>query len=138
MIGPDLTLQKALRVVLAASEGVTDLVPAASILDRNQRPAPRPSIIMGETDLRVLSSFDRSVWSVSHTLHVWTREPSTEQAKRILSAISQAVRSERPNLDAGYSLADWRIELVRALRDPDGETTHGVLTIMATVQEVMP
>jgi len=138
MIGPDLALQKALRAVLVASEGVTALVPATSILDRHHRPAPRPSIIMGETDLRVLSSFDRSVWSVSHTLHVWTREPSTELAKRILSAISQAVRSERPDLDAGYGLADWRIDLVRALRDPDGETSHGVLTVVATVQEVTP
>ncbi|HCO54687.1 MAG TPA: DUF3168 domain-containing protein, partial [Pelagibacterium sp.] len=43
-----LAMQKALRDRLIGTVAVTDLVPATSILDRNARPTPDPSIIIGE------------------------------------------------------------------------------------------
>ena len=45
---PEIALQMALRTRLVSTAAVTALVPAAAILDRNELPAPDPSIILGE------------------------------------------------------------------------------------------
>jgi hypothetical protein len=133
----DLAAQKALRARLVATGAVTALVPAANILDRNQRPAPSPAIILGESQVvDEGDSLDRSRGRVYHTLHVWKREPSLEGVKAICGAIRAAVRSGRLILDAGYHCADAKVSGIRTLRDPDGETSHGVVTVEMLVAEV--
>lgn len=133
----DLALQVALRGRLVSTPAVTALVPAASILDRHQRPAPSPSIILGETqEVDEGTSLERAHSRVYHTLHVWLREPSTEGVKAITAAIKSAVRAGRLDLGAGYHCADQLVSGMRHLRDPDGETSHGVVTIEALVVEV--
>ncbi|SFP62669.1 DUF3168 domain-containing protein [Tranquillimonas alkanivorans] len=133
----DLATQKALRNRLIASPEVTALVPATAILDRNQRPAPSPSIILGETQLvDEGTSFQRTHTRVYHTIHVWKQETSLEGVKRICGAIRRAVMSGRMNLDAGYHCADLRASGVRVMRDPDGETSHGVVSVEMLIAEV--
>lgn len=135
----DLTVQKALRARLVATQAVTDLVPAVSILDRNQRPAPSPSIILGETQvLDEGDSFERTNSRVFHTIHVWKREPSLQGVKEICGAIRSAIHFGRLFLDAGYHAADCKVSSIRTLRDRDGETSHGVVTVEVLVCEVSP
>lgn len=132
----DLAFQIALRARLIGTAAVTDLVPAASILDRHQRPAPSPSIILGETQLvDEGTSLKRRHQRLFHTVHVWKREPSTEGVKAICAAIRAAVHAGRFDLGAGLHCADQRVSGIRILRDPDGETSHGVVTIEALIVE---
>lgn len=134
----DLAVQKAIRALLIADPAVIALVPAASILDRHQRPAPDPAIILGEAQvLDEGTSLARTHARVAHTLHVWKREPSLEGAKTILGAIRRALRS-RLDLGQGLHAADTLVTSSRVLRDPDGETSHGVLTVEVLVAEVAP
>ena len=46
---PELEVQKAILQRLNRNQDVINLVPASNILDTNQRPAPRPAIILGES-----------------------------------------------------------------------------------------
>ncbi|WP_164661328.1 DUF3168 domain-containing protein [Tropicibacter sp. Alg240-R139] len=132
----ELVTQKAIRARLVATQAVTDLVPALSILDHNQRPAPNPSIIIGETQLvDEGSSMKRAHSRVYHTLHIWMREPSLEGVKRIGGAIRGAIQWSRINLDARYHAADIKVSSIRAVRDRDGETSHGIVTIEVLVSE---
>ena len=132
----DLALQQALRARLVATPAVTALVPAASILDRHHRPAPSPCIVLGETqEVDAGTSLQRRHTRIYHTIHVWVREASTEGGKAIGAAIRAALRAGRLDLGAGFHCADQRLSSARYLRDPDGETTHGVLTIEALVVE---
>ena len=133
----DLAVQKAIRARLVASAEVTVLVPAASILDRHARPAPRPGIIIGDAQTVRDEGLDRRRVRVFHDLHVWTREPSTEVGKRIMGAVAVALRG-RLDLGDGLHCADCRVTGTRVMRDPDGETTHGVLGVEALALEAAP
>lgn len=132
-----LALQKALRARLVTAPAVTSLVPAAAILDRNQRPAPSPSIVLGEAqELDEGNSLARLQTRIFHTIHVWKREPSLEGVTAIGWAIRKAVNEARFDLGAGFHCASVWVSSLRALRDPDGETSHGVIVVEAIIEEV--
>jgi hypothetical protein len=130
-------VQKALRARLIATSAVTTLVPADSILDRNERPAPDPSIIIGED--QVIDDgdmIDRSVSRIVSTLHVWKKEGGLSGVKAIASAVRDAIRQGRLVLETGAQCVDCRVSDSRFLRDPDGLTAHGVVTVETMVREV--
>ena len=129
MMSAALAVQKAIRDRLVDTPAVTDLVPADAILDRNKRPVPTPSIILGE--VQVVDdgeSIARRRERVIHTVHVWKKEASLVGANAILGAIRAAL-TERLVLGEGWHCGDSRVSGMRTLRDPDGETSHGVITI---------
>ena len=133
----ELALQKAVRARLTATADVTDNVPVGHILDRNERPNPRPSIVIGEgQSVDEGDSIARTLTRVYLDLHVWVEEPSTEISKRVAGAIRKAVNGLRFQPVDGYHFADCRVRGSRFLRDPDGKTSHAVVTIDALVQEV--
>lgn len=134
----ELAVQTAIRTRLATSGSVTALVPAEAILDRNQRPAPSPSIVLGESQmLDEGTSITRQHWRVFHTVHVWKREASTAGVQAIAHAIRMEMRSRRLDLGPGLHCADARISSTRFLRDPDGETSHGVVAVEVLVVETL-
>ncbi len=133
---PELALQKAVRARLVASPEILGLVAATSILDRNERPAPSPSIIIGEgQSVDEGDSISRRLTRVYMDVHAWKREPSLEGVKAIAGAIRNAMRSKLSASD-GFHFVDCYVERARFLRDPDGETSHAVVTINAVVQEI--
>jgi hypothetical protein len=133
---PELALQKAIRGVLISQETLTDLVPASSILDRNERPAPDPAIIIGEgQSVDEGNSIGRTLTRVYMDVHVWKREPSTVGVKLIAGAIRKAL-SLKLEGNSGFHFADCFVQGVRFLRDPDGVTSHAVVTLNALVQEM--
>lgn len=133
----DIAVQKAIRTRLVNSPDIIVSVPASSILDVNQRPAPMPSIIIGEGQTLEGNRIDRRDQRVVLDLHVWKREPGMRGVKEIAGAIRAAVQSARLASIDGYHFADCRISSVRFLRDPDGETSHGIVTVETLVCEVV-
>lgn len=134
-----IALQIALRERLLATPAVIDLVPAEHILDRNQRPNPDPSIILGEAqELDDDDSLDRRLVRIYHTAHVWRQEPSLEGVTAIMGAVRTAALAGRLALSPGFHCIDLRVASSRAMRDPDGETSHGIMTLEARIQEVEP
>ncbi|ALK09503.1 DUF3168 domain-containing protein [Blastochloris viridis] len=133
----DLALQKAIRARLTNSTEIVGLVPAASILDRHARPAPDPSIILGEGQTLEGDDLARLQQRVVLDLHVWKKEPSLAGVKAIAGAVRTALHSGRLALDAGFHCGDCRVSHMRFLRDQDGETSHAVVTVEALVSEVV-
>jgi hypothetical protein len=128
-------LQRVIYERLTASPGVTAHVPAENIFDRSGRPERFPCVVMGEAQEIVEDlTFGRNLVTVAATLHVWSRDPGTIEAKEIVGGIRQALTHYLAPLDAGR-LIDLRFEGARYLRDPDGETTHAVITIEALIDE---
>jgi len=135
---PELAIQKAVRMRLVSAPAVVALAPAANVVDRHARPNPDPSIILGEgLSIDDGDSIARDRTRVVMDLHVWKREPSTAGVKAITGAIRAALRP-RLALDAGFHCADCHVIRARFLRDPDGETSHAIVTVEAIVQEVGP
>ena len=132
----DLALQKAVRARLVAATAVTSLVPAASILDRNARPSPDPSIIIGEGQAVEGDRIDRSDQRLYLDLHVWKKETGLFGVKAIAGAIREAIHSEVVPAGNDLHIGDCRVSGIRYLRDLDGETAHAVVTVEAIVCEV--
>lgn len=124
-----LAVQKAIRARLVATPAVVALVPASNILDRHSRPAPDPSIILGEDQEIDEGNIARTRQRIHSTIHVWKKEPSLEGVKVIGGAIRTAIHSARLALDTGFHCGDCKVTASRFLRDPDGETSHGIITI---------
>ena len=129
----DLEVQKAIRARLTTyAVGV----PAAQIIDANQRPSKLPAILLGDSQaVDEGTSLRRAHTRVYHSLHVWQREPSLEGAKTIAGAIRSAIHSARLTLAPGLHCADARVSSMRFLRDPDGEHSHGVIVVEVLVSE---
>lgn len=136
----DLAVQKAIRFRLTASAAVTEDVPAENILDRNARPAPDPSIVIGEGQSVDEERLARNVQRVYLDLHIWKKEPSTAGVKAIAGAVRSAIHSaDLGTLNAfgvAYCFGDCLVRSMRFLRDPDGETSHAVVTVETLVSEV--
>lgn len=133
---PEIALQTALRARLVGTPAVVALVPATSILDRNEQPAPDPSIIMGEgQSVDEGDAISRNLTRVFMDLHIWKKEPSTAGVKVIAGAIRKAIKA-RLALPTGFHCADAYVSSARYLRDPDGLTSHAVVTVTALVEEV--
>lgn len=133
----ELAVQIAIRARLSGAAEVIALVPVDAILDVNKRPAPTPSIILGESQsIDEGDSIARTRERVFHTIHVWKREPSLEGVKVICAAVRRALRLGRLDLGPGYHAADVKVTSTRQMRDPDGETSHGVVVVEVLAQEV--
>ncbi len=132
-----LAVQKAIRARLVATASVLEVVPAANILDRNSRPAPDPSIVLGEDQVVDEGRIARNVVRVYSTLHIWKREPGLVGVKAIAGAIRTAVRGLHNFAETPYQFGDCLVSSERFLRDPDGETAHGVVTIETLVSEAL-
>lgn len=130
-----LALQAAMRAAFIASPAVLALVPASSILDRHRRPYPSPSVIIGEGIAGPYSgNVRRDRQELFAVVDVWAEEPSTEGVKRIMGALWAALKLDpRPALQGGYHLADWQVYRERVMRDPNGTTAHGILTVQALI-----
>lgn len=138
MSDPSLAVQKALRGRFVATPAVVALVPAANILDHNQRPAPSPSICLGED--QILDSgltIKRDYVRVYSTIHIWKKEAGLVGVKAISGAIRRAIgRVGGLDLDdPDFVVSDIRIDSTRFLRDPDGETSHGVMVLNCLIQQ---
>ena len=127
-----LAVQKAIRARLVATASVLEVVPAASILDRNSRPAPDPLIVVGEDQIVDEGRIARDVVRVYSTLHVWKKEPGLVGVKTIAGAIRSAMRTRLASVP-GHNFGDSYVSSERFLRDPDGETAHAVITIESLV-----
>lgn len=133
MTDPSLALQTLIYARLIANPEVTSLVPAENISDRSTRPNVFPCIIIGEGHTLYADDVDRFHEQAFMTLHVWTREPGLEQAKRIAGAARTALK-QAPWSVAGHTAHGITIASARFLRDPSGEHGHAVIEINAVLQ----
>lgn len=135
MAEPTLVLQRLIRARLIADAGVTDLVPAGSIVSQPRKPDPSPVIIIGEGHAFLADLDDTFHDEAFVIVDAWAREDTTTGVKNIASAIRQALR-DRPWTMPGYLCHRLRIEGVEFRRE--GEFARGIVTVSAIMQEHAP
>lgn len=135
MTEPSLELQKAIRLRLVAHGPLLALVPASAITDSNARQEVFPGINLGEAQVIQGQDIARRRQDVYATLHVWTKEAGTTQAKAIVGEIRAALADGLMASDH-FQIVDRWIEQTRFLRDPDGIHAHAVVTLRAAMWEI--
>lgn len=131
---PSLALQAAVRAALAADGAFTALIPAASILDVNMRPAVMPCLLIGEGQTLPGGDLARRNHEVYLDFHFWAIEPGTVFVKQAVAALRSTLADAIWTL-AGLSVADAHITSARFMRDPDTVHSHAVVTLCCKVQE---
>jgi hypothetical protein len=119
------TLLNDAAVAAVAGRGIYDRVPRDPATgDPN---VPFPFVTLGEVQtLPELSECTDAADSFI-TLHTWSRKVGSVETKNLNKAVAAALHDKPLTLAAG-TLQSLLLQESRILNDPDGLTTHGVLT----------
>lgn len=135
-----LELQGAIVSLLKADAGVTGIV-GARVFDNVPRSAQSGEITAQFPFVGIASSDEQSELidcidgiDLSLDIDCWSREPGFPEVRRLAHAVRAALH------DADVALTDNALVLLqhrqtRTLRDPDGLTSHAVLTFEAQLEQ---
>ncbi|MCO6386237.1 DUF3168 domain-containing protein [Aliihoeflea sp. 40Bstr573] len=128
MIGAQ--LQDAIRDRLVAQN-----ITGGRIYDRIPPNAVFPYVAIG--DEQSIDDGDQcaDIFEVYVDLHVWSRADGRYEAKEVGEAIRKALAADLTVADYHIILSEF--ENARILDDPDGLTTHGVITFRYLLQPVL-
>lgn len=129
MADPSLALQGAINTrlrsqVAAVSNRVFDRVPADVVF---------PYIELGEFQTVDDGAQCHDGQEVYATLHVWSRAVGQVEAKALAGAVRGSLHEAELDLGADWQFLEIAHQDTRYLKDPDGLTSHAVLTFRALV-----
>lgn len=93
-----------------------------------------PYITIGEAETADAGADCVEAEDVTLTLHVWSRAVGSVEAKRIGGALKAALHEAELTLGDGSRLTELRWRGASYSLDPDGLTTHGVVTFLALAE----
>ncbi|MBB3396873.1 DUF3168 domain-containing protein [Rhizobium sp. BK060] len=134
-MGPSVELQKLLYDTLRATPeimavvgGVYDRVPPSPYGTKNAYISFGPSDVVDD-------SADCSI-SGAHTfqIDVWSKEVGQVEAKAIVDLVFRALHEQELTM-TDNALAEIRVDFRRVFTDRDGLTTHGVVSVTASIEE---
>lgn len=120
MSDPSLALQGAIHTALSGA-----LMPVP-VYDRPPETAAYPFVRIGEDQVIDDGNTCADAWEAFVTVHVWSQEVGMPRAKTIAGQVRDALAAV---LDVpGFTAIVGEHRDTRYLNDPDGLTTHAVLT----------
>lgn len=134
MSGEANALQVLVYQTLLANPAVSAIV-AARVYDRPPAGAAAPYISFGPSD-QVEDDADCLTGHVAALqIDCWSEaQDGMRECKALVTAVKKALHNLSGDLTTG-ALVSARVTLVRVMPDPDGITTHGVITLEAAVEE---
>lgn len=134
MSEPSLALQRGIFAALTANSAITALV-GTRVYDRVSPTAVFPYVRLG-TDQTVSDPQDCAEESVEvfSQVDVFSRAQGKIEAKNIAGAIVRTMKVENITIESGYELQELHHADTRFLDDPDGLSTHAVLSFRALVE----
>lgn len=115
--------------VMAQIDGVYDDVPPSAF------GLNKAYLSFGASD--VVDTGSECIESGEYTLQIdcWSRQVGSVHCKSITDAVKKALHDRDLEMQ-DHALAGISVVLVRVFRDPDGLTTHGVVQVTATIEEI--
>lgn len=133
MTAPVMEIQKLILETLTGDPAVMAI--ATAVYDNVPSDAVKPYISFGPADQ--IAADAARVTASEHFLQldVWSaRKPRAECAE--LCQAARAALHRRDLFLQGHALVAIRVPQVRILRDPDGLTNHGILSLEILVEEM--
>jgi len=134
-----LELQKAVIDALKASAGVTAIV-GQRVYDAEPRgnggaiSASFPLVSLGSSDELTEMADCIDLLEVSFDIDCWSRKPGFPEVRQLSHAVRAALHDANLNLPTN-AIAILAHEQTRTFRDPDGLTSHAVLTFSAALEQ---
>lgn len=133
MASPSLEIQGAIVARLKATAAITALV-GTRVYDSVPAGASFPYITLGEGDETSDDVDCVDGFEISLDVDVWSRAPGFPEAKRISNEIRNAL-TDPPLTISDNALVYFNHRQTRTFRDPDGITSHAVLTFEAFAEQ---
>jgi hypothetical protein len=134
MANPELEIQGAIVTRLKADSAVTALV-NGRVYDSVPSGATFPYITIGPVDSVDDDADCITGLLVAQQIDVWSRAVGYPQAKQIVDAVRAALHGQETALPlATNGMAYFEHRNSRISRDPDGLTSHGILSFEAAIQ----
>lgn len=130
-------IQKLIRDLLLANAGVSTLVDGVyDSVAADPFGANAAYISFGPVDV-VEDDADGIVGGI-HTVQLdcWSRSVGSVGCKRIVDAVKAALHDKPADLPS-FGLVQMRVRMRRTLADPDGLTTHGVVSVEIDAEEAL-
>jgi hypothetical protein len=136
MSEPTLALQAAILAALNGAPEVSALL-AGRVYDRVPAGAVFPYATIGDDQaLPDHAECLEGSTEVIAIVHVWSRKVGKPESKTITGAIVRALNGASLSLDPDYRLVHIEHDGSRHLDDPDGLTSHSVITFRSLIDEV--
>ena len=133
MASPSLEIQGAIVARLKATAAVTALVDTR-VYDSVPAGASFPYITLGQGDETSDDVDCVDGFEIALDIDVWSRAPGFPEAKRISNEIRKALKNP-PLAISDNALVYFNHRQTRTFRDPDGITSHAVLTFEAFAEQ---
>ena len=131
-MSPEVELQKAVFSRLTSDLALMDIISA--VHDRVPTNPTFPYMSFGTIDGTELDASCIIQSDYTMQLDVWSREVGRVECSTICNLAKRALHDDLPVLDVN-ALASFRVSSVRVMDDPDGLTTHGVITLRSRIEE---
>ena len=126
-------LQQSIFAALAANATLVALLGGPRVYDDVPQASAFPYLTFGHSLVRDWSTGSEDGSEHVVTLHVWSQEKGKKEAHEIMGAVRTALHDQALSL-AGHRLVNLRHELSEARREPDGDTTHGIVRYRAVTE----
>jgi hypothetical protein len=125
--------QQALYQRLSTDEVLSRL--ARGVYDDVPTPPRWPYVAIGEYTAAPDDSHTSTGLEATLTLHIWSRYRGNREVLAILERLRERLHNSRWEAVDATQVVGSRVEFVEILRDPDGETRHGVVRIRTWLQK---
>jgi len=132
-MSPSLELQGVIVARLKSNAAVTALI-AGRVYDAVPDKKTFPYVTLGEGDETGDDADCIDSFEVTFDIDVWSRGVGFPEAKQIADAVRSALKSPELTLQTN-ALAEFQHRQTRIFRDPDGQTSHAVLTYQAFIEQ---
>jgi hypothetical protein len=130
MADASLALQGAINIKLRAEVAAVD----ERVFDRVPADVAFPYIELGEFQTLDDGAQCHDGQELFATLHVWSRTVGQVEAKQIAAAVRGSLHEAELDLGDDFAFLEIAHQDTRYLKDPDGLTSHAVLTFRALVE----
>lgn len=127
-------LQKAIRAALVAAPGLAPLVGTRIYDAVPAGGATKPYLSFGPFDVITEEADEYEGSDTTIQIDAWADGPDSVGVKRVGREVRAALHGASLALDQNQRLVALTVEQIRYLRDPDGITAHGVITIRARTE----
>lgn len=134
MSDPSLEILSAVVGALKAEPAVAALV-ADRVYDRAPQRVMFPFVRV--PDIQIINDDAECIdaFEVYIDVHVFSRSYGSVEARQVCSAAHTALHDNQLTLPS-YVMVEMRHAVTRVLLDPDGETSHGIITFRALVDRL--
>ena len=134
MSDPTLEILAATVAALKAETSLTAII-SDRVYDRAPQTVVYPFVQVAELQLIADDAECVDGFEVYIDIHAWSRSYGSPEVRRICSAVHTALSSNFLTLSS-FVMVETRHDSTRVLSDPDGETSHGIITFRALVDRL--